>query len=578
MRPYSGETRGVKPTLAGRIYYGNTYVALTDRDMEARSFSMQTGTSVPGSLSVGAAVMGSVKFTLINRDGKFDNVVWKGSTFSFVITTENGNITNDFKMGTYYIANHTETGDRIQVEAYDAFRLMDETPIYEDIQNYGLFPSGQAAQSMGDAINCIVTAVNARYNVGLTTTGLATPNTALIKPANDQMSERQLISYIAQLCGQYVIIRVNSNGNPILKFGWYDTTSAFNAGTTFSHTLRTNDITVTGVKLSTYSGDNSYELGNTNGSVIVVETNPLITDVALMQMYAQRIYNAVNGLTFRPGSATIRGTPAFEAGDYIKVSTLNEDNVYTIITNLTYTFDLTIDVTADAPPYEGDLALIRSRYIRDAAKQAVSEELNDNTSELSEAIAAAGGGTVVHFPMTNMECYDPTHWFAMEAPCNVNTNGIFTTYYVNGNNVVANRTADGYDFDQVIWMGGDVCIPPYDANSNEYFDVIMYLYLVDAWNTAQNNSVHFLGEDTTNSIYYPLPLHVRAKYAGSATLLQFESQWALMPANYEMGGMMVSGLMVPLPSTQFNMSTGQWVVNPTSPPPRTTYYAPVTYS
>lgn len=585
MRSYRGETRGVKPTLTGRIYYDNTYAAFTDRDIEARSFSMQTGTSVPGSLSVGAAVMGSIRFTLINRNGKFDNITWKGSKFSFIITTVNGNVTNDFNMGTYFIANHTETGDRIQIECYDAFKLMDETPIWEDIQDYGLFPAG--GQNMGDIVNCVVTAVNARYNAHLSTSGLAYPNQGVWKPDNVQMSERQLISYIAQLCGQYVIIRVDSNGYPVLKFDWYHTSNAFDAGTTFSHTLRTNNLTVTGVKVSSYSGETTVELGNTTGAQIVVETNPLIRDAVDVNTFCNQIWNSVQNLTFRPGTATIRGTPAFEAGDYIKVATLNEDNVYTIITNLTYTFELTIDVTADAPPYEGDLALIRSRYVRESAKQAVSEDLADPDSDLSKAIAGAGGGTVVHFPKTVMACYEPAHWAAMEAPCMADPyglttpHGVFTTYDVNGNSVVATKTTDGYDFDDVTWMGCDVCIPPYDANSNEYFDVTMYLCSVSAYNTAQTHSVYFEANDSTlypqMVINYPLAIHARAKYAGSATLLQFETQFLLMPSNYEMGGAMVSGLMIPLPSPQFNMSTGQWVVDPSTPPTGTMYFAPVTY-
>lgn len=384
MRSANGETRGIRPDITGTLTYTGGTASVTNADIEAKSFAIRTGTSVPDSLSVGAAVMGSVNFTLLNTNGKYDNVVWKGATFTFTLTVVNGNVTNNFPMGTYYVVSHSESGDRIQVQCYDAMKILDEYEIYEDIQNYNLFPNGNPS-----SIQLIVDSILTQHH-NLSYTGLVNPTTGVINPRNDHMSERQLLSYIAQLNGQYIIIRPNAQGTPVVHFEWYDTTTTYDAGTTFSHDLRTNNITITGVKVTAYSGDFSATAGTTD-NMIEIEGNPLIV-ASNCQFFCNRIYSAVNGLTFRPGTVEIRGTPVIEAGDCLIVQTGQESNIKTLVTNLTYTLDLTIQSTADAPPYEGDLNLMRSKYIKNSAKQAISEELNDPNSELAQALGGGGVG------------------------------------------------------------------------------------------------------------------------------------------------------------------------------------------
>lgn len=402
MRSANGETRGIRPNISGTLSYTGGSKSVADADIEAKSFVMRTGTSVPDSLSVGAAVMGSVKFTLLNKNGKFNGVVWKGATFTFTLTVVNGNVTNNFPMGTYYVSSHSESGDRIDIECYDAMKIFDSYEIYEDIQNYNLFPDGNPS-----SIQLVVDSIIVSHH-NMTYTGLANPNTGIINPHNDRMSERQLLSYIAQLNGQYVIIRPNAQGTPVVHFEWYDTTNrTYNAGTTFSHNLRTNNITITGVKVTAYSGNFSYQSGTTD-NMIEIEGNPLIV-ASNCQFFCERIFQAVGGLTFRPGTVEIRGTPVIEAGDCLIVQTGQESNIKTLVTNLTYTFDLTIQSTADAPPYEGDLNIVRSRYVKNNAKQAISEELNDPDSELYKAINGGGSdepGEMIILPAVEVNVFN----------------------------------------------------------------------------------------------------------------------------------------------------------------------------
>ena len=601
MKQTSFDMKGFKPDISGYLIpeSGST-IHFEENDVRADSLQLSHGTSVPGTFTVGGVILGSLNLTLINHptrttgqgkpdytSGKFSGFNWKGSKIALYISVSNGSTTESLFMGNYYVDSHSESGVDIQVQAYDTIKVLDEYQIYED----NLFPidPNTGLHSNTTSTAALTTICN---NRGITFAGWdQQADTFVISdPHNDLMTERQFISYIAQAVGKYAVLKYERvSGNTYqekLTFCTYNKTSGYydyDAGATFSHDLRTNNITVTGVKV--YTTDNKYteEKGNTNGYQIVIDSNPFL-DYASFRPAANMIYNVFNGLTYRPGTAEIVGTPALEAGDIIKVRTGQETNLRMLVTNITYGTGLTITVTADADPADSDLRITRSQYIKQLAGQNISDELADPDSDLSKAIAGAGGGTVVHFPTTNMLCYEPAHWYAVEAPCRADPyglstpHGVFTTYEVNGNSVVATKTTDGYDFNRVTWWGCDVCIPPYDANSSEYFDVTMYLGFLEAYNTAQTNGVYFMAQDPdANMFYYPLAIHARAKYAGSATLLQFETQFLLMPSNYEMGGMMVSGLMIPLPSPQFNMSTGQWVVDPTTPPPGTTYFAPVTY-
>lgn len=362
---------GVRPAITGTLYLNNgTTIALTGSDFVSGSFSLKSGSSNGSEFTVGAAIIGACSFAFVNDSGKFSGLDWFDSRVRITLTFGSTVINT----GYFYTVSHKETGHRVQVETYTAMKLLDEYQIYEDSLT---FPSTASA---------VVSAIAAAR--GLTVSGMRYPNMVIPDPGDDQMTERELISYIAQCMGQFVVV-----DDSVLRFKWYDLTNIYDVGNTFSHDLRTSDISITGVKVTTGDGNNTTTQGS-SGYVLNITDNPLITADNLSTV-ASQIYSAVNGITFRPGSVTIKSNAAIEAGDALRINTGSE-TVTILATTITYKPTLRESITADAEPYAGDLRINKGAYYKKlaqtAAAQTISSQLNNPNSELSKAISEGGGG------------------------------------------------------------------------------------------------------------------------------------------------------------------------------------------
>ncbi len=554
MRVFTNAVRGFKPavTLYLKPHSSATTIQITDSQLVQGSLALRSGTSLNGQFTVGGAVIGSLSFAILDKDKSYHTFNWYDSKIKMRLDYPN----NEYiETGWYFVVSHKESGLRVSVECYDAMKVLDEYEIYEDQFDFS------DNLTVGQALSTICTNRSLTYS-GLT---LSERSKVLADPKSDTLTERAFISYIAQMLGKFVV----ADGDE-LKFGWYDPSTVYDEGVTFSHDLQTKNYQIGTVKV--LANDNTtLATQGSGGKVLEISGNPFIT-ASNVNSVASVIYNAVYGLNFRPGSVSIVSDGKVQAGDTIQITTGQEQNIIMLATNITfYPTKLKMTVQADAPSTDGDLRITRSQYIRKAAQQAVSEELDDPNSDLSQAIAA-GGGTVVHFPKVEMRCYDPSTYHALEAPCDASRNGTVSYLVIGTNGTVRGFSSNtGYEFNRIIWMANDVVIPPYDsANVNKYFDVTLYLYMM----SGDGNSaiVEFLAYDSAADVNYPLPIHTRAKYGGSASLI-FEKQWVWMPANYSGFGNQLHVLRIPIPSLRFNLTTNLWefVGNET-------YHAPLIYS
>lgn len=363
---------GIKPVISGTLHLqGQSDITLSNSDFVQNSLAFKSGTSNSSEFSVGAAIIGECDFSLMNDSGKFSGLDWFDSRVEITLTADG----TALDMGYFYVVKHHELGNVVTVESYNALKILDEHALYELTQDYGLtFPC---------TVSAILTALQSQH--GFTITGCRGSNITVQDPQSDMMTQRALISYIAQLSGQYVKA-VGQN----LQFTWYNTGTVYNAGNTFSHDLRTSDISITGCKVSTEDGTASETRG-TAGYMLNISDNPLITS-GNVSAVADLIYAAVGGITYRPGSVSIVANPAIEAGDLLSVNTGQESGITIIATTLIYKPQLQQSVTADAEPYAGDLRISRSAYIKRQAQQTINDELSNPDSNLSKAIDAGGGG------------------------------------------------------------------------------------------------------------------------------------------------------------------------------------------
>lgn len=358
---------GIKPAITGRLLLQSGTIVLSDRDFMAGSIKFRGGTSESSEFSVGAAIIGGLDFTLINDAKKFSGLDWFDSKVQISLEIS-GEVVD---MGTYYVVKHYERGNVVTVECHDALKILDEYQIYEDDITW---PADSAA---------VASKIASRH--GLSVSGL-TSGIQIPDPGNDMMTERECIAYIGQIHGKYVRAH-----DTVISFEWYAMSDVHDAGTTFSHDLRTDDIEITGAKVSTADGSQTETRGE-SGYMLSIKSNPFVTADNIAAI-ADKIGAAVTGIKYRPGDVSIMSNPAIEPGDVLRVNTGQETGVIVIASTVTYTVSrLQESITSDAEPYSGDLRIKRSDYIKNQTQQTIDDELKNPDSNLSQAIGGGSSG------------------------------------------------------------------------------------------------------------------------------------------------------------------------------------------
>lgn len=367
----NADIAGYKPDVSGTINLNNgSTISLSTSDFVSNSLTIRTSTST-GEFSIGSVAIGGISFVLLNDTGKFSGIDWYDSTVDLTLTVNETQI----QLGRHWIANHNETGWMISVECHDVTHVLDKF----NVGNLGLsFPC--TVQDVLTAFTSFYAEQDHNYGITFDTTAIASMLSVSIPEVSGEMTQRAFLSYIAQICGSFV----RTHGTT-LKFAWYDISNKYSAGTTFSHSLRMNDVQFKLVKVvDTDGGIEIQRVGtNTSGETITVEDNPLITPDNL-SVICSRLSAALDGLVYRPGDITIKSHAGVEAGDVLLVSTGQEQNITVLAMNVTYKLQLTEQVSADVSQYEGDLRKNAAGYARQVANDTVDEALANITNGTQE--------------------------------------------------------------------------------------------------------------------------------------------------------------------------------------------------
>ena len=167
------------------------------------------------------------------------------------------------------------------------------------------------------------------------------------KPSVEQLTFRQLISWVAQIGGQFC--RCDSLGR--LCVGWYDLKS-YEADTMKDGSyipiksydnlsVNNEDVVITGIRVTEYRGDSTSEddsvsfLYGKDGYVIDIKDNKLVftgKGEEIATMMGKRIV----GMRFRPFSVSMMNNPAVEAGDICLIADRKGNQYKSLITSSTF--------------------------------------------------------------------------------------------------------------------------------------------------------------------------------------------------------------------------------------------------
>lgn len=297
-------TRDWAIKLALSLDSGETY-ELTEQDIESGTFTYQESSTCSDTIQVGSVYSNSLDFSLINKDGRFNEDNFQDAVVTPQIGLQLPDGTWEYvPLGKFNVYDPGKKLSTISMHSLDNMYKLNTPFSAVNIQ----YPINVAALVVGICDHCVVP-ISAQLTTELMSLGITLNS---FDPGDATC--RDILGYVGCLLGKN--LRFNRLG--ILESFWYNTSID---STTDADTRNTSDfsdfkVNITGVRLSDNAGT-EYWKGNSS-LVAQLDSNPLIQNEEVAQETLLRVYTALTSVTYRPYTITYVGDPAIQAGDYVK--------------------------------------------------------------------------------------------------------------------------------------------------------------------------------------------------------------------------------------------------------------------
>lgn len=297
-------TRDWAIKLALSLDSGETY-ELTEKDIESGTFTYQESSTCSDTIQVGSVYSNSLDFSLINKDGRFNEDNFQDAVVTPQIGLQLPDGTWEYiPLGKFNVYDPGKKLSTISMHSLDNMYKLNTPFSAVNIQ----YPINVAALVVDICDHCVVP-ISAQLTTELMSLGITLNS---FDPGGATC--RDILGYVGCLLGKN--LRFNRLG--ILESFWYNTSID---STTDADTRNTSDfsdfkVNITGVRLSDNAGT-EYWKGNSS-LVAQLDSNPLIQNEEVAQETLLRVYTALTSVTYRPYTITYMGDPAIQAGDYVK--------------------------------------------------------------------------------------------------------------------------------------------------------------------------------------------------------------------------------------------------------------------
>lgn len=297
-------TRDWAIKLALSLDSGETY-ELTEQDIESGTFTYQESSTCSDTIQVGSVYSNSLDFSLINKDGRFNEDNFQDAVVTPQIGLQLPDGTWEYiPLGKFNVYDPGKKLSTISMHSLDNMYKLNTPFSAVNIQ----YPINVAALVVGICDHCVVP-ISAQLTTELMSLGITLNS---FDPGDATC--RDILGYVGCLLGKN--LRFNRLG--ILESFWYNTSID---STTDADTRNTGDfsdfkVNITGVRLSDNAGT-EYWKGDSS-LVAQLDSNPLIQNEEVAQETLLRVYTALTSVTYRPYTITYMGDPAIQAGDYVK--------------------------------------------------------------------------------------------------------------------------------------------------------------------------------------------------------------------------------------------------------------------
>lgn len=372
-----------------------TILNLADEDFMSGGIAIEDSTSSTSSFDIGSVIINQLTLKLNNTEDKFSLYDFNGASILPYVGLELSNTTEWLRKGVFDVYEPNSSNGIINIIAFDNMRKLDKPFSLCTIN----FPCSALELLQQCCLDCGVPLLSSTFT-----------NSSLViatRPADEAITYREIVSYIAQLAGCYA--RCDTYGRLELK--WYDTSAfeqednvdggAFDVTTEPSYqsgdnkdggnftdyssgdsvdggtflnqrqyhhlydimttpTISTDDVVITGLKVSVVdsAGVETSSLFGSAGYFLEIANNSLISREQVATI-ANSVGAKIVGMKFRPLSISVVGDPSIEAGDCAYVTDRKQNTYQTYITNVSYKIGSNESISCGA---ESPSALNSSRF------------------------------------------------------------------------------------------------------------------------------------------------------------------------------------------------------------------------
>ncbi|MCH5203139.1 MAG: tail fiber domain-containing protein [Oscillospiraceae bacterium] len=320
--------------VADISFYGlSEELHITDEDIILGGLSVNRYCVSGSKIEIGSVVASELELKLNNADGRFNSVLFEGAELYVRVGTKKWDARRWENAKYHYVPFGYFTVDEaprkleiITLKALDRMVLFDKTVD----MNLLSFPM---------TVNDLLIRICNICNVPLGTNISILPNHSYVineAPVSDDLTYRQLLSWIAELTGTCGFI--DWNGYLILK--WYEQTdTTLTVKDRFNSDIEENAIVITGVQIV---AEEEIYLEGDDGYAFNIESNELIQHD--YREVAQALYSVLGGFSYTPFSASVKPMPHLYPLDMIVFVDKNGINRTTIITDYTFTLNANTDL------------------------------------------------------------------------------------------------------------------------------------------------------------------------------------------------------------------------------------------
>ena len=357
----------------------NTTLLLTNEELWEQGVVVSNGISDESSFEIGSAIIGSLTLIIDNIKGNYNSYDFLNARAVLWLGVEGDTDLNDdqvyYRIGFYVVDNTSYNGSLITLNCLDNMTWFDVP--FSAVA--GITYPCTAGELVADICAHVGVTLGVAHFQNYTMTIPAEPD--------GEYNCREILSYVAQKCCCYC--KINTAGQLILS--WYDKTAitgltgydggTYNTNTTpysdgdavdggsfmsggdnadggtftalqqgvwltnnFDMSVDTDDIVVTGCRVRSTSGEDTYDELWTDALleldhpryVLVIENNPFITSTDAAAT-ASTIGNILAGLPIRGFSSRSLSDFSYETGDMATIIDFRGNLYHTWLTNLTFT-------------------------------------------------------------------------------------------------------------------------------------------------------------------------------------------------------------------------------------------------